>query len=368
MPGAPIRRLVEIAGRCELGLVRTRNEDTILVADLDAQRKLNLDVPQESRGERGPLLIVCDGMGGVAGDDVASQLASKVIYQAMRKAVRGDNRAVLARSLRRALRQANQEISAAGAADKRLRGMGTTVSAAAFVGNTAVLAQVGDSRAYVLRNDTLTQITRDQSVVSALVQAGKLSEEQAPYSMQRGRILQALGSDTDVEVSLSIAELRAGDRLLLCSDGLHGQVSDDEIRLALGAGSIDEAAASLVRLANAAGGDDNVSVIIARVSGQAFSEASPDDELRFTEIDHAETGLSALSSTSLVGRRLAHKAGIRDDPWPKTIPSTSQHPVVRQPLGLAERTLAESSRLSRRHYLAIACVVVAGLLYLLTWQ
>ena len=269
-------------------------------------------------------------MGGeVGGERIASSLACKTIKTHLQECPKTESRAVLARNLRSAVRQANQEVCGAAAADKSLRGMGTTVSAAAIVGNTAVLAQVGDSRAYVLRGSRLTQITRDQSVVSALVQSGQLSEERAPYSMQRGRVLQALGHEPDVDVSLSIAELRWGDRLLLSSDGLHEFVSHDSITEAAGLEGLGDAADALIELAMQAGGADNISVILAELRGDELAKPlAGDDELRFTELDPSLDGEMALSTTSMVARRLAHKAGLRKDGWPLAIPATSQHPVV----------------------------------------
>jgi serine/threonine protein phosphatase PrpC len=309
-------------------------------------------------------------MGGEAGGEVASSIACAAIHQVMQACPPTEDRAVLARNLRAALRQANQEVCAAATADKSLRGMGTTVSAVAIVGNTAVVAQVGDSRVYVLRGDSLTQITRDQSVVFALVQSGQLSEERAASSMQRGRVLQAIGATADVEVSLSIAELREGDRLLLCSDGLHEFVPHAEIAKASGSKELQEAATRLTELANAAGGADNISVLLAEVRGGGLAAPLPgDDELRFAELDPSLEGAMALSTTSIVGRRLAHQAGLRKDAWPLAIPATSQHPVVRgdEGDGAAERAFASSSKIGITGWALIACVGVGALFYALTW-
>lgn len=324
---------------------------------------------QRATGQRGPLLVVCDGMGGEAGGEVASSLACSSIQQAMQACPPTRDRSVLARNLRAAVRQANQEVCAAAALDKKLRGMGTTVSAAAIVGNTAVVAQVGDSRVYILRGKSLTQITRDQSVVSALVQSGQLSEERAAHSMQRGRVLQALGASADVDVSLSVAELREADRLLLCSDGLHEFVAHAEIAEACAIAELEEAAAKLVSLANDAGGADNVSVLLAELRGGGLAKAMPgDDELRFTEFDPSLEGAMALSSTSIVGRRLAHQAGLRKDAWPLAIPATSQHPVVHgdEAPGAAEKALAASSKIGIRGWAVIACIGLAALFFALT--
>ncbi len=363
-------RTVEIAGRSETGTVRDNNEDRCLLVDLDEKRELPLGAATQTQGTRGPLLVICDGMGGQAAGEVASGLACTTIHEAVQACTATDNRAILARNLRNAVRQANHEIYSASLADKNLRGMGTTVSVVAIVGNTAVIAQVGDSRAYVLRGECLTQITRDQSVVAALVQTGKLSEERAQYSMQRGRVLQALGNDEDVDVSLSIAELRDGDRLLLSSDGLHEFVSHEAITKATGIENIETATDSLIELSLLAGGADNVSVILAEVRGGDLMEPmAGDDELRFTELDPSLEGELALSSTSMVARRLAHKAGLRKDGWPLRIPATSQHSVV---TGEEDKLPADGSfeaggRMPIAAWAVIACVALAAVFFALSW-
>ncbi len=348
--------------------MREVNEDAILVADLDARAVLEVSSGHVADGERGPLLVLCDGMGGSAAGDVASAMACQCICDVMLASPSTSDRAVLARNLRRAVRHANQVVAAAAAADKKLHGMGTTVSAAALVANTVVLAQVGDSRAYVLRGQRLSQITRDQSVVSALVQAGTLSEERAAYSMQRGRILQAVGADTDVEVSLSIAELRAGDRIVLCSDGLHEMVDHLAMTRACGIVPIDAATRALVDLANANGGMDNISVLLAEVTGPPLKDpVAGEDELRFTELDPAQEGESALSTTSMVGRRLAHKAGLRKDPWPRALPATAQHPIVPEETveGPAQRALAKETHVGFLAWFALLGIAALGLAYAL---
>lgn len=352
---------VEIAGLSDRGLVREGNEDSILVGDLDQGRVLDLATVQSVEGERGPILILCDGMGGAVGGEVASALACKSIYEATLSCAKTDDRAVLARNLRRAVRLANQAVVAAAKADKSLRGMGTTVSAAALASNTVVLAQVGDSRAYLLRGKTLSQITRDQSVVSALVHSGQLAKEKAAYSMQRGRILQAVGSKGDVEVSLSIAEVRTGDRILLCSDGLHDAVSHEAMEAACAAGSLTDAAKELLGLAHAQGGMDNISVLLAEVRGGTLRDPLEGDEaVHFTEFDPNLEGESALSTTSMVGRRLAHQAGIRKESGPARLSATRQHPAIPEETGPAQKALAARGRVHSLVWVALACAVVAA--------
>jgi protein phosphatase len=355
----PERVIVELAGRSDVGLLRENNEDHLLIGDLDrGELAAGEAVIRHADGARGPLLVVCDGMGGVAGGEVASRLAAQVLWEEMRDAPATAERAVFARHLRRAIRAANRRLREEGERDPALRGMGTTVSAAGLCGEVLVVAQVGDSRAYVERRGALTQVTRDQSVVSALVHAGRLSESEARASEQRSLILQALGAAADVDVALSIVELRQGDRLLLCSDGLHGPVADLALAATLSEQpEVEAAAAALIRLAHTAGGPDNTTVVVARFSGEGLRPAGPDDELRFAEFDPMEEGDRALTDTSLVSRRLAAKAGLRRDMPPPAIPATGQHRVVRiealepgedaggSPLGPAGRRLAAGRRL-----------------------
>ncbi len=351
---------VEIAGLSDRGLVRETNEDSILVGDLDQGSVVDFATLQSVDGDRGPILILCDGMGGAVGGEVASALACQSIFEATLSCPNTDDRAVLARNLRRAVRLANQAVVAAAKADKSLRGMGTTVSVAALAFNTVVVAQVGDSRAYVLRGKTLSQITRDQSVVSALVHSGQLAKERAAFSMQRGRILQAVGSTDDVEVSLSIAELRAGDRILLCSDGLHDAASHEAIAIACATSSLEDATKALLELAHAQGGMDNISVLLAEVRGGTLRDPLEGEEaVCFTEFDPNLEGESALSTTSMVGRRLAHQAGIRKEAGPARLSATRQHPAIPEGGGPAQKALAARGRVHGLVWFALACVFVA---------
>lgn len=360
--------VVNIAGRTETGFVRNRNEDCLLVVDLDTEEELSVDDEIRVSGPRGPLMIVCDGMGGTAGGNIASRLATQVLRREMLASPQTKNRSELARHLRRAVRCANQEIRTEAATSEALQGMGTTVSAVTFIDNMAVVAQVGDSRAYIMRGGALTQITRDQSVVAALVGAGKMTESQAQVSMQRGMILQALGSADDVEVSLSIMELRTGDRVLLCSDGLHGFVKDEAISDACNKAEISEAIEEMLALADASGGQDNVTLLLAEVGGNSLRDPLPGDQApRFTELVHDLDGQDALRTTSVVAKRLAHKAGLRSQAFPQAVPATGQHPVVRVETDLpnpAAQALAEQSRLGKTPWIAAGVVVVVGLIYL----
>jgi PPM family protein phosphatase len=358
---------VEFVGVTDAGMVRDRNEDWFAVGDLD--RAALADPGQVLRGDgrRGPLFVVCDGMGGVAGGEVASKLAVDIVWREMLGSPATTERAVFARLLRRAIRSAHRRVIEEASARPELRGMGTTVSAAGLAGSALLIAQVGDSRAYIERGGALTQVTRDQSVVSALVHAGRLSEMEARLSEKRSLILQALGTGEDVDVAISLVELRRGDRLLLCSDGLHGPVNDEALRHVLaGQPELGGAANALIGLAHQAGAPDNVTVILARFAGERLQPpAGAEDVPRFTELDPNEEGDSALTSTSAVGRRLAARAGLRADSMPPGIPATGQHRVVRPPLSArvqpAREALAKGSRLGLIAWVIAVVVVLVAL-------
>jgi PPM family protein phosphatase len=357
---------VELFGLTDVGLARQKNEDALLLADLDRGERLGeaRRVELAISGGRGLLLVVCDGMGGAAGGEVASRLAAEVVLREMQAARPTGERAVYGRQLRRAIRTAHQAVLEEARRKAELRGMGSTVSAAGVIGGALVIAQVGDSRAYVERGDDLIQVTRDQSVVSALVHAGRLSEAEARLSDKRSLILQALGSGSDVDVALSIVELRRGDRLLLCSDGLHGPVADTAIRFVLaGHRGCEEAARALLALAHQGGAPDNATIVVGRFTGDELPAPGDGEVLRFTEFDPREESDGALTSTSQVARRLAVRAGLREGTLPPMIPATGQHKIVRpEPTPPpdprpAEALLARSRRLGLVAWLVAAALV-----------
>lgn len=341
---------IEAFGRSHVGRVRTTNEDCFVIADLgtgawllaggvardragrpvDEDRWSSSEPVRLEAASRGPLLLVCDGMGGAAGGEVASELAARVVWEEMCRTPATTDRTVYGRLLRRAVRVANHRVWQEGQSNSRLRGMGTTLSAAGLVGDVLVLAQIGDSRAYLQRGSHLVQLTRDQSVASALVHAGRLSADEVKRSPHAHTILQALGVRKDVDVALSIARLRQGDRLLLCSDGLYGPVGDDVLRaLLLRHADMRVAIDDLLAAACAAGGPDNITAVLVRFAGNGLAApAGADDVPRFTELDPMEEGERALLATSQVARRLAARAGIGDDPGPPVVPATGQHVAV----------------------------------------
>ena len=232
--------ILRYAVRSDLGLVRGNNEDSVYA------------------GPR--LLAIADGMGGHA----AGEVASKIVIGTLEPL--DDDRAPhdLIAALREAVFEANQRISDAVERDKNLDGMGTTLTALRFSGSQVGLVHVGDSRAYLLRGPQLTQITHDDTYVQYLVDAGKLTPEEAQDHPRKSVILRALRG-AEVEPDISIREARAGDRYLLCSDGLSDVVTAETIRDTLRIPEPQECADRLVELALRSGGPDNVTVIVADV-------------------------------------------------------------------------------------------------------
>jgi serine/threonine protein phosphatase PrpC len=334
----PAAQLVDldviIAAASDVGQVREHNEDHFLVGDLDSKEAVEQPF-MESRtsGQRGPFFVVCDGMGGVDGGEIASELAAKVMWREMKGTPATRDPEVFARLLRRAARVANHDVHAMARREPGLRGMGTTLSAAGVVNDRLVIATVGDSRAYILRDGALVQVTRDQSLHSALIAAGHNEDEAASAG---GAILQALGVGSDVEPSLSIIELRKNDRVLLCSDGLHGLVGDPALALLISEPhSVAESVKLLIAAARAAGGTDNITAIVCEVAGDRLVSPQHDDDLpKFREFDPQREGDPALTSTSYVARRLAARIGIPTPSIPPSIPVTGQHAVLRSKIGI----------------------------------
>jgi len=288
---------VKLCARTDVGQIREHNEDNFLVADLTRRAKGSFDSARfVAVGHQGSVFAVCDGMGGAAAGEVASQLAVDILYDRMIEGLDDSHvltRDELARRLVRAIEAAGLRIFQEAKADRTRRGMGTTVTAAALVDGHLFFAQVGDSRGYVLREGQLVQLTRDQSLVNQLIEAGQLTEEEAETFEHNNIILQALGTADTVQVDLTYCELRRGDTVLLCSDGLSGMVRFDEIREVLKAAPEPvEACRILIERANQAGGHDNVTVIVGQFDGDGIPAAGADVEpLKYRKYALPEEGL-----------------------------------------------------------------------------
>ncbi|MEZ3180104.1 Stp1/IreP family PP2C-type Ser/Thr phosphatase [Streptomyces pimonensis] len=217
----------------------------------------------EDSGYAGPrLLAIADGMGGAAAGEVASSEAISTIV-ALDDDVPGSD---LLTSLGTAVQRANDQLRMMVEEDPQLEGMGTTLTALLWTGQRLGMVHVGDSRAYLLRDGVLTQITQDHTWVQRLVDEGRITEEEATTHPQRSLLMRALGSGEHVEPDLSIREVRAGDRYLICSDGLSGVVSHQTLEEALASyQGPEETVQNLIELALRGGGPDNITVIVADV-------------------------------------------------------------------------------------------------------
>lgn len=357
---------LEVQGKTDVGREREHNEDNFLIADLSRGQRGGPDAHGTSvvLGGHGLLFAVCDGMGGAAAGEVASQMAVDVIHQHVVAGLPLEaplERDAIARRLVRSVEEAGFRIFEAARADRSRRGMGTTVTAAALVDEMLFLAQVGDSRAYVLREERLVQVTRDQSLVNQLIEAGQLTEEEAETFEHNNIILQALGTSDHVQVDLTYAELRAGDRLLLCSDGLSGMVRNEEIRkILVAAATPAEAAQVLIDRANANGGHDNITVIVAFFEGGLRSPSVTDLPLAYRkyvlpEVEEVSTlhgsGVMAAAADALNLSATADR--LRSTPRMQTgvfsaipIPAPSSEPTPREPLPRSILALLVSSVLA----------------------
>lgn len=231
------------AGLTDVGRVRAHNEDAVLLEP--------------------PLFAVADGLGGHEAGEVASGIAVQALVEAA--PAHAD-----AKALGRAVRAANREVIKAAREGRGREGMGTTLTTAVVEGGRIVVAHVGDSRAYLLHGDTLERVTRDHSMVADMIEQGTLTEEASRTHPHRSVITRALGTDPNMYADTYEVDAQPGDRLLLCSDGLTGMLTDDRIAEVLGAyGDPELAARMLVDAANEAGGHDNISVVVVDVTGQS---------------------------------------------------------------------------------------------------
>ncbi|WP_437512270.1 Stp1/IreP family PP2C-type Ser/Thr phosphatase [Sorangium sp. So ce1099] len=322
--------VLRLFGRTDVGQVREHNEDNFIVADLTKASRGLMEMDRyQVIGERGALLGVCDGMGGAAAGEVASQLAVDIIYQRMSAGGPPQNHDELAARLVQAIEAAGLRIFSEAKLDRTRRGMGTTSTIAALMDDHLFLGQVGDSRAYILRGDRLVQVTRDQSLVNQLIEAGQLTEEEAETFEHNNIILQALGTADSVQVDLTYVALKRGDTLMLCSDGLSGMVRNEEIREVLR--TVDdpiEACKVLTDRANQAGGHDNITVVVAKFDGDGLAAAELEDieELRYQKYQLPEHLLAQNSVASEPARKvkeLDEKKISQRPPSPKSWLSSS---------------------------------------------
>lgn len=239
---------MQVAAKTDVGQVRSRNEDCYYVGAL---------------GSGAVLAVICDGMGGAAGGYVASQTTVQLVADAVRGAYQEQ---MGSRSLKHllvtALDNANTRVFDMADADEALAGMGTTVVAAIAAPGMVCIAHAGDSRAYLSTGGALLQLTKDHSVVQAMVDNGQITEDEAKSHPRKNLITRALGVGETLEVDYCEEELSPGDVLLLCTDGLTNTVEAETIQALLGQGELQGAAERLVDEANRSGGTDNITVVL----------------------------------------------------------------------------------------------------------
>ncbi|MGA8717547.1 MAG: Stp1/IreP family PP2C-type Ser/Thr phosphatase [Solirubrobacteraceae bacterium] len=266
-----------------------RAAETTCKTDTGRQRRDN----EDSAFARAPVFVVADGMGGAQAGEVASRIAVEAFEQGLPDSGSPEER------LATRVREANAQIYERSRADRGRAGMGTTLTAA-YVDDTHVaIAHVGDSRAYLFRDGTLQRLTQDHSLVDELVRRGKLTEEQAAEHPQRSIITRALGPEPDVEVDTWTYPARAGDVVLLCSDGLTSMISEERVKATLVEHeNLDEAGDALIREANEAGGRDNITVVLFRLEEIGADDAAGEETMVGVAVPHDALGTRNEESDS----------------------------------------------------------------------
>jgi PPM family protein phosphatase len=334
-------RVVEQVGVSDVGRQRSANEDSLVIAP--------------------PFFAVADGMGGAKAGEVASATAIEVFEGEAESSEAAESQ------LARIVREANRRIHALAVSDESFRGMGTTLTAAKITGDQVSLGHVGDSRAYLLRNHELEQLTRDHSLVAELERSGQITPEAAEHHPQRSIITRALGPEPDVEVDTYTIAGRDGDLFMICSDGLTSMISDDEVSSILrSAAGLDDAAEALVRAANQSGGRDNITVVLFRLGESGEPDGAPvEDETIVGELSADDVRAAADAPTvapgSPAGPAVAERLG--DAPADATIVASPQRRAgaAAAPAPRRRRRLRPGTFVKGIVVLAVLTGVVVGL-------
>jgi PPM family protein phosphatase len=302
-------RITDTAGFTDPGRKRRRNEDSYVVEP--------------------PLFAVADGMGGAQAGEVASRLAAAV-FREFHAADELDPEERLAAIIQ----EANRRIYERASDDVQVSGMGTTITAALVTDNALVIGHVGDSRAYRLRAGRFEQLTDDHSLVADLVRSGRLTPEEADVHPQRSVITRALGTDPEVDVDTFAVGADGGDLFLLCSDGLTTMLGDDDIRGVLeGASELEDAGKTLVKAANRAGGEDNITVVLFRLAGGKTdledTVVAGNGHAQDEDLEDTLTGLDppvavAAAQTAVLERESEWGPAYDEEPVPRAAPAKSE--------------------------------------------
>jgi PPM family protein phosphatase len=282
-----------VFGLSDIGLVRKNNEDNFVIFNLSTGQECEPAVLYRSvLGSLGMLLVVADGMGGEASGEVASGMVAATVPQRLCQNLRSlenvspTNFALL---LRESVEYANQMIYEKAHGDESFRGMGTTTTAAAIFGPYLFVAQVGDSRAYVNRHGKMVQLTRDQTFLNYLAEIGAELPEDLENDNRKSILTQAVGTSEALDVKMTYTKLRDGDRLLLCSDGLYNMVKATGLDTVMEEGDgLEPSGYRLIEMARQQGGVDNITVVMAEVSGPGLPPADPQAPVEFREFKESE--------------------------------------------------------------------------------
>ena len=318
-PGAPELGTIALASLSDAGRVRSENQDALALLE-------------NSLHER--LMLVADGMGGHRGGETASRICLQMVERVFREPYGTPEQ-----RLHRSLELANEAIYSHALANQELRGMGTTAVAVLLApAGGAWVAWVGDSRCYRLRDGALEQLTQDHSLMSEWVSIGVITSLAAKTHPRRHELTRALGQSPDVAIDLLAIDLRPGDRLLLCSDGLHGYVDERAVKLALAAGTPEEAVRALVDAANENGGSDNVSVAVAALSDAPaavpeISECAPEIAAQLEPLaepePQSETSFADLDAE--IAEAVAEPTVVGDIPAPEAVPISASETELLPP-------------------------------------
>ncbi|MGM0595407.1 MAG: PP2C family protein-serine/threonine phosphatase [Myxococcota bacterium] len=294
--------IIGVFGRTDVGTVRDHNEDNFLVANLSTgENSLKPEIRNHELKDEGSIFMVCDGMGGAAAGEVASQIATTSIFEKLKELGKPENRKSLALNMVKAIKHANSAIYQEAQQNRAKQGMGTTCTLAALMDDIILVGQVGDSRAYLIRHHQMYQMTQDQTLLNRLLEVGKLSDDEAAKFEHNHVILQALGVKNKVEPVLSAAEIAPGDSLLLCSDGLNDALNDKEILQIINNHDIHnqvEICQALTQQACQKGAKDNVTVIFATFSGQGYGPGDLQSEIPYIKIPKTKIDSNYLLNRS----------------------------------------------------------------------
>lgn len=336
----------------DVGRRRERNQDNVIhFVPTDA----------DLLARRGALFVVCDGMGGHAAGEIASEIGVRTIREVYFQETDED----VVTALARAIRSANNAIFEHAREHQTHSGMGTTCVVLALVGGRGFFANIGDSRGYILRDGSLRQVTQDHSWVAEQVRAGILTEEQARVHAHRNVITRSLGTQPDVTADLFIEEMREGDRVLLCSDGLHGYVAEEDILQTMQVSAPEPVVRQLIDIANSHGGPDNITAVVVHL----LEVPEVTQELNLPETIKLPRDVRDRidETTRPLVPELAHAArATSTDVLPRTRPAVAAAANVSDAAATTSATSAGPSR-RRRSVLpvvALRLLAVAALLFL----